>query len=677
MAEALLADLNDAQREAVTSDAAPLCILAGAGSGKTRVLTRRVAYRSSIGAIEPGHVLALTFTRKAAGELRSRLAKLGVRDQVVAGTFHAIAYAQLRRRWADTGTRPPALLERKVSLLVGLLPPSARRRHGARCEAVSPGDVAAEIEWAKARGVGPGHYAEQAEAHGRRPPLPPAVIGDIYAAYEKEKRRRGMVDFDDLLLLCRAAFDVDTEFAAAQRWRFRHLFVDEFQDVNPAQYALLEAWVGSGTDLCVVGDTNQAIYSWNGADARYLDGFRGRFPTAGIVRLSDNYRSTPQVLAVANAVLGGGLRRSPPLRPTCDEGPLPTVRSYPTDTAEAKQVARAIRGDHGPGRRWSRAAVLARTHAQLVLFEEALRALDVPCRVRGGGRFLDQPEVKAAIADLRRRQPPTMAHSIADLREAIDSSPDDAGAPGAQERKGHLEALLRLAQEYIDGDRDGSLDGFLAWLTATVRSDDADAGDAVELATFHAAKGLEWPIVFVVGLERGLMPIAHADTPAAVAEERRLLYVAVTRAREELHCSWAERRTFGARTQGRSPSSYLADIEATIEALASSESGVDWRAALVEQRRKIAERRPKTRRAALGVGSNADPVILEALRSWRSTTAKASGVPAFVICHDSTLAAVAEARPRDRKALLAVPGMGPVKVERYGDDLLALVAEAS
>jgi DNA helicase-2/ATP-dependent DNA helicase PcrA len=677
-ADALLADLNDAQREAVTSEAAPLCILAGAGSGKTRVLTRRIAYRSATGALDPRHVLALTFTRKAAGELRSRLGKLGVRDHVVAGTFHAVAYAQLRRRWADNGTRPPALLERKVSLLVGLLPSSVRRRgRGPAGDTVSPADIAGEIEWAKARRVGPGHYAQQAEAHGRRPPLPPGVIGDIYAAYEKEKRRRGMVDFDDLLLLCRAALDSDPEFAAAQRWQFRHLFVDEFQDVNPAQYALLEAWVGGGTDFCVVGDPNQAIYAWNGADSRYLDGFRELHPGAGLVRLTDNYRSTPQVLAIANAVLGGGLRRSPPLRATCDDGDIPTVRGYPTDTAEAKQVAKAIRGDHGPGRRWSRNAVLARTHAQLVLFEEALRAIDVPCRVRGGGRFLDQPEVRAVIKDLKSAPVQTMAHVIADLREAIDGTPDDANAPAVQERKGHLEALLRLADEYVALDREGALEGFLAWLTATVRSDDAETGDAVELATFHAAKGLEWPVVFVVGLERGLIPIAHADTPAAVAEERRLLYVAVTRAREALHCSWAERRTFGTRTLARSASPYLADVEATIEALGRGESGIDWKAALAQQRTKIAEKRPKGRRPLLGEGSNADPQILEALRSWRATTAKASGVPAFVICHDSTLTAVAEARPQDRRALLAVPGMGPVKVDRYGEELLALVAHAS
>src|SRR5207248_5454469 len=265
---------------------------------------------------------------------------------------------------------------------------------------------------------------------------------------------------------------------------------------------------------------------------------------------------------------------------------------------------------------------LARTHAQLVLFEEALRAIDVPCRVRGGGRFLDQPEVRAVIKDLQRAPVQTMAHVVADLRETIDATPDDADAPAVQERKGHLEALLRLADEYVTLDGEGSLDGFLAWLTATVRSDDAEAGDAVELATFHAAKGLEWPVVFVVGLERGLIPIAHADTPAAVAEERRLLYVAVTRAREDLHCSWAERRTFGTRTLGRSASTYLADIEATIEALGRGESGIDWKAALAQQRQKITEKRPKGRRPLLGEGSDADPEILEALRSWRSTTAK-------------------------------------------------------
>src|SRR5438309_571407 len=298
VSDELLHGLNEAQRRAVTTDAAPLCILAGAGSGKTRVLTRRIAWRVAQGRADPRHVLALTFTRKAAGELSSRLSALGVRDQVAAGTFHAIAYAQLRRRWADRGERPPALVDRKVRLLAPLL---ASHRGGG----VQPADVANEIEWAKARFVGPAHYEVEAAAAGRKPVLTLAVMASLYERYEEEKRRRALVDFDDLLLLCARALQTDDAFVTSQRWRFRHLFVDEFQDVNPVQFRLLEGWQGDRHDLCVVGDPNQAIFGWNGADARYLTDFGDRFTGAEVVRLDDNYRSSPQILAVADAVLSG------------------------------------------------------------------------------------------------------------------------------------------------------------------------------------------------------------------------------------------------------------------------------------------------------------------------------------------------------------------------------------
>src|SRR5438445_4235864 len=263
--ERLFDGLNPSQREAGATDAEPLCILAGAGSGRTRVLTRRIAYRVAEGTADARHVVALTFTRKAAGELSGRLAALGVRDDVVAGTFHAIAYAQLRRRWADRGERPPALLDRKLRLLGPLLP---RRRPAA----VQAADLAAEIEWAQARLIGPRDYEPAAELAGRRPPIPGSAMADLYERYGAEKRRRGLVDFDDLLLRCADALATDAEFAAAQRWRFRHLFVDEFQDVNPAQHQLLAGWLGNRADLCVVGDPDQAIYAWNGADAGYLTG---------------------------------------------------------------------------------------------------------------------------------------------------------------------------------------------------------------------------------------------------------------------------------------------------------------------------------------------------------------------------------------------------------------------
>jgi ATP-dependent DNA helicase UvrD/PcrA len=664
VADGLLDGLNQAQRRAVTSPVTPLCILAGAGSGKTRVLTRRIAWRVADGSADARHVLALTFTRKAAGELSSRLTALGVREQVAAGTFHAIAYAQLRRRWADRGERPPALLDRKVRLLAPLL-------SGHRRAAVQPADVAAEIEWAKARGVSPAQYETEAHAAGRQPALTLSVLASLYERYEEEKRRKGLVDFEDLLLLCARALETDDGFGDAQRWRFRHLFVDEFQDVNPVQFRLLEGWRGDRADLCVVGDPNQAIFGWNGADATYLTAFAERFAGAEVVRLDDNYRSSPQILAVADAVLAGASDRSRPLRPNRPDASVPTVRSWATDRDEARAVARAMRRRQGPSLPWSAMAVLARTNAQLVLFEEALTAAGIPHRVRGEGAFLSQPEVREALNGLRTRPlDSALAPVIVDLEEIA--------AEGEGDRRQRLEGLVRLAREHVSIDQAASIESFFAWLRATVGGDEpARGGDVVELATFHAAKGLEWPLVFVVGLERGLVPIAQADTPQARAEERRLLYVAVTRAQRELHCSWAERRTFGSRSLTRTPSAYLPAIEAAVKAGDEGTPG-DWRRFLDDGRAKLraaaGTKRPGT---LLPLLEGADPMLFEALKTWRASTARASGVPAYVIFHDTTLAALAQAKPSDRTGLLAVPGLGPVKAERYGEAVLAVLSGAA
>ena len=659
----LVADLNPAQHEAVTTDAGPLCILAGAGSGKTRVLTRRIAHRVHTGTADAPHVLALTFTRKAAGELQARLRSLDVRDSLVAGTFHAVAYAQLRRRWADRGERAPALLDRKVRVLAEIV---------GKPDVGSPtfqlADVAAEIEWAKARLVPASQYVVEAERTGRTPPVAPVLIASWYEQYEARKRRKGLVDFDDLLGLCARALETDDEFAASQRWRFRHLFVDEFQDVNPVQFRLLKGWLGDRTDLCVVGDANQAIYSWNGADPRLLTNFGRLFPTSVTIRLDDNYRSTPQVLTVADAVLAGGRGpASPALRPHRPDGPLPTVRSYPTEAAEAHGIAAGIRRHHGPSRPWSRAAVLVRTNAQAVELEKAFRAAQIPFRVRGGGGLLRQPEVKAALADLAA-SPARVPFSarVSELELAVRA---EAG-PGSDDRRANLEALVRLAREYELLDTGASLPGFSAWLAATVQGDEPEeGGDAVDVVTFHRAKGLEWPVVFVAGVERGLVPIGRAETPEAEGEERRLLYVALTRAHEELHVSWAERRTFGDRAVARQPSPWLSTIEAAVRSLAAEGPGGDWRRHLDGERTKL-----RSLDGGAG-GPRPDPEVLAALRSWRARAAKAAAVPPFVIFHDTTLAALAERRPGNREELLQVPGLGPVKADRYAHDLLALVAE--
>jgi DNA helicase-2/ATP-dependent DNA helicase PcrA len=658
----LLEGLTPAQAEAVASEAAPLRVLAGPGSGKTRVLTRRIAYRIASGSADAGHVLALTFTRKAAGELRSRLGRLGVRGTVVAGTFHAVAYATLRRDEADAGRPPPALLPRKSGLLARLL-----ERRGLAGD-VRPGEVAVEVEWAKARLVGPEAYVEAAAAAGRRPQVDVGEVAAVYRAYEDEKRRRGQVDFDDLLLRCARRLEADPEAAARQRWRFRHLFVDEFQDVNPLQARLLEAWRGDRADLCVVGDPDQAIYAWNGADAGLLVHFPHRFPDGHTVVLADNFRSTPEVLAVAGAVLGPRAAGAGPLRPARAGGALPTVRRFADDGAEARGIARAVQRRHRDGLAWSSMAVLVRTHAQSVALEEALAAAGVPHRVRSGPPFLRQPAVVAALDELARH-PGRLGPRLVDLEEEAA----DAGEAGAL-----LAELVRLGREYEALDPAAGTEGFLDWLATALRADDGpSAAGVVEVATFHAAKGLEWPVVFVAGLERGLVPIGHARPGPATDEEQRLLYVALTRAEEELHCSWAAERHFGGRAVEREPSPWLADVEDAIAALEAAAEGTDWRDALAEGRRRLrAAEETATASRPRRPGSDADPRVVAALEAWRTAAARAAGVPRHLVLHDATLAAVAEARPRDHQALLALPGVGPVKADRYGDDLLSVVDQA-
>lgn len=722
----LLEGLDEAQRHAVTVEAAPLCVLAGAGSGKTRVLSRRIAWRVATGSASGPHVLALTFTRKAAGELRERLVSLGVREQVAAGTFHALAYAQLRRWWADRRRAAPTLLDRKATLLHRLLASSPQYTWGGSgrvdptkkgppgAEASTVGALAAEIEWAKARLVGPADYADAAVGAGRRPPLAPSVVGELYARYEAEKHRRGLVDLDDLLVVLGRALQTDEELAAAQRWRWRHLFVDEFQDVNPAQWRLLSAWLGDHADLCVVGDPNQAIYGWNGADPALLATFHRRWPRATVVQLDANYRSSPQVLSVARAVLahddgrppggaagsdrGPGARPLPGpalLSPKRPDGPIPDVISYENDRAEAAGIARRLRQAHPPGSPWSRLAVLARTNAQLVLMEEALVSAGIPCRVAAGASFLRRPEVQEVLAQLQR--PPrwhTLDTAIRDLELATATRGDDLDED-ATERVLALGTLARLAREYQALEPGASVTSFGRWLSATLPGEQLEAAsaDAVELTTFHRAKGLEWPVVFVAGLEEGLVPIVRAVTEEAEAEERRLLYVALTRAQAELHVSWARRRTLGQRTLARSPSPYLEGIQAAIRAMAGHRLADPGGLIEKERRRLVAMTTPVEghRRTPGGAGStcrdrsgrlrpadrlarSAEPRLLEALRVWRAGSARAAGVPAHVVLHDATLAAVAASVPTNLEELIRLPGLGPVKASRYGADLLELTA---
>jgi DNA helicase-2/ATP-dependent DNA helicase PcrA len=680
----LLDGLNHAQVQAVTASGGPVVVLAGAGSGKTRVLTRRIAWRVLRGETDPERVLTLTFTRKAAAELRERQLALGLRDRVPAGTFHSTALAQLRQRWNERGIAPPKLLDRKVRFVGQLLGGSARRRESGRFEAT---DVAAEIDWARARMVEPDGYGAAARAAGREPPIPADDLAEVMVRYQQEKRRKRLVDFDDLLHLALRDLRADPDYAAAVRWRHRHLYVDEFQDVNPLQHALLGEWLGDRDDLFVVGDPNQAIYGWNGADPDLLVSMAVDGANT-VVRLDDNYRSTPQILALAAAALGpasdpaapptpagggSGSGRPRPMRAHRAAGSLPTLSAHPDDRAEAAAVAGAVRRHKTADRPWADQAILVRTNAQLVLIEEALHQAGIPSRVRSGPGPLGSPEVKTELRNLGR-DGIDLVECLEELDERVSALSSGAG-PGptgpAAERAANLTALSALIHEYVVTEERPTGPGLVAWL-ATLQhgaSEGADHADAVDLSTFHGAKGLEWPVVHVAGLEVGFVPIAYATTDAQLAEERRLLYVALTRAEEQLHLSWAAERTFGVSTVGRDPSPYLARLGRALDGLRGSERGpVDWRAGLELTRSRIPEPGPSV--------APGDAELLEALRRWRAGKARAAGVAPHVIVDDRTLRLVSEQRPTSRAQLAALPGIRPTRLARLGDDLLAVVARA-
>ncbi|MCB0997476.1 MAG: ATP-dependent DNA helicase UvrD2 [Acidimicrobiales bacterium] len=629
----LLDGLTPAQRVAVVAPDPSLAILAGAGTGKTRVLTRRIAHRSVTGDLDPRRVLALTFTRKAAQELQDRLRRLGLRDHAAAGTFHAVAFAQLRSRWAERGVRPPVLLDRPGGLLARVAP-----------RALSPEErsaVVAEVAWARARTIVAEQYPRAAARARRSPPLDPAQMAQLLTDFQTEKRRRRVVDFDDLLELAARDLRDDEAYAEARRWRFRHVFVDEFQDINALQFELLRAWIGPDPDLCVVGDTRQAIYAWNGADPSLLDRIDVLLPGTRVLELQDNFRSTPQILAAAHAVSGKaeGLVAHRP------DGPAPTVSEHSDEHAEAAAVARRIRDRHTPGTPWSRQAVLVRTNAQLSLIAAELERCGIPHRLRGAQALARSAVVVAWLDDFARSSAP-IASVVADLRAAYANEPSD-----------ELGALVSLAEssEALDPTSDAAV--FAAWAGATLRGESIGWGaDAVDLCTFHAAKGLEWPIVHLAGVEDGYVPLLRGGRPGVDDEERRLFYVAVTRAEHELHVTWARERRLGQRVVRRAPSPWLEHLDG-IEPPATSPG------------RLRLDRSSRPRR------STSDPVV-QALHDWRAAAARRAGVLPGAVLSDRSLSAIAECRPGTVDELAELPGIGAVKAARFGAELVALVSGA-
>jgi DNA helicase-2/ATP-dependent DNA helicase PcrA len=526
--------LTMAQREAIESEDPLLCVVAGAGAGKTRVLTLRVARRVRDGSIDADRTLVTTFSRKAADELRARLWSLGV-SGVRAGTFHRTALGLLREQRELRGRPAPQLLPDRRRLLADVTTGDPRRTRA----------LDGEIGWAKARLVPPDQYEGEARRHRRRSGVSHDQVADAYARYEAERARRRLLDFDDLIVACADALAGDSEFADSIRWRSRHLFVDEMQDVNPAQFRLLTALLSDDPDLFVVGDPNQSVYGFNGADPTLLNRLPEILRGTKIIRLDENHRCTPQVVAVATEVLRdvGGAAGSEvvPPRTTRVDGPVPRVVSHATDVDEAAWAAHQAKLSRTPGRRWSSIAVLTRTNAQLTKVLAAMEAAGVPAAIAG--------------ADLG---------PASDLRGA--SRRGAAGGPAFVGRGVDPE-----------GDEDAV---------------DAVPRDHVVLSTFHRAKGLQWQTVFVLGLSGGLMPLASAQMPSAIEEERRLLYVALTRSEDELWCSWFERSGNERGEVERGPSPWLAPIERAIEELdkeAAPVAASEVSSRVAELRRRLAE----------------------------------------------------------------------------------------
>ena len=556
-ADAVLAALDPEQREVALAARGPVCVLAGAGTGKTRAVAHRIAYAVATGAVDPARVLAVAFTTRAAGELRGRLRLLGSQalpgggmERVQARTFHSAALRQLTHFWPLTvGGPPPRVLDSKASLVA-----EAARRVRVQLGPPDLRDAAGEIEWAKVTGVRPEDYGAESAKAGRTPPVGPPELSRLYAAYQELLRERHLVDFESVLELTAAILAEHPGAAASVRDRYGYFVVDEYQDVNPLQKLLLDAWLGDRDDLCVVGDPRQTIFSFTGATPSYLTGFAAEFPAATVIRLVRNYRSTPQVLAVANR-LGGRLRRQAgaPLVAQRPAGPKPAFTEYADDEQEAAAVARRAAALIRSGTAARDMAVLVRTNAQTPAFEQALGQAGVPFVLRGAERFFDRAEVRQGVGLLRAASRTVSAAEdpAGQVRAVLSgiglTAQPPSGRGQARERWESLQALAQLAGDFFAMSPGASLADLAAELAARSAIGHAPVMDGVTLASLHAAKGLEWEVVFLAGLSDGTLPIVYAQSGDAIEEERRLLYVGVTRARDRLFLSWALARSAGAR----------------------------------------------------------------------------------------------------------------------------------
>ncbi len=657
--EELLNALDPDQRAVATQVAGPLAVLAGAGTGKTRAITYRIAYGAAVGAFDPSNVLAVTFTQRAAFEMRHRLAQLGV-PKAQARTFHSAALRQLRHFWPTVVGGPlPDVIPHKASLVA-----ASAARLGITIDRTNVRDIAAEVEWAKVSMVDAAHYASRVARLRRDVPagLDAGDMARLLDVYEDAKNERGVIDFEDILIYLCGMLQERADVASIVRKQYRSFVVDEFQDVNLLQARLLDLWLGGRHDVCVVGDVAQTIYSFTGASPDYLTGFGRKHPGARIVELTRDYRSTPQIVSLANDVLAHSSQREGTVRLSSqrDGGAQVTYRTYDDDRAEAEGVAASIADLIDAGMAPHSIAVLMRTNGQSQAFEEALGARGIPVAVAGGKPFFARDDVRTAISRLRAAAAAatdtgSVGEIVRDVLSGVGWAPEAPSGQAGSERWSNMNAIVGWA----DDSQAQTLPAFVAELDERVAYQVEPDKAGVELATIHAAKGLEWDAVFLVGVAEGLLPISYAKTAAAREEERRLLYVAITRARDLLTLSWARSR--GADGRGKRKRSRLLD-------------GIWPEEARVGAPKKRA--RASTRALNQAFEEEASPQAIELfgrLKAWRLEVSRQAGVPPFAVFTDQTLRDIAQAMPKNTTQLRVIRGIGDVKVQRFAAPVLALV----
>lgn len=704
--------LDPEQLRAATAPRGPVSIIAGAGTGKTRTITHRIAHLVSGGFVNPDHVLAVTFTNRAAAELRERLTMMGV-ARVQARTFHAAAMQQLRYFWPKVmGDTPWELLDSKFPLVARVT-----RAVGLEPDRTLLADLLGEIEWAKASLIAPTAYPAHIGPDRRDCPVDPEKFVKIFEGYEQAKASpdRVLLDFDDLLQSMAGLLESEVGIADEFRERYRTFVVDEYQDVTPLQQRLLDAWLGDRDDLTVVGDANQTIYSFNGATPDHLLRFSTRFPSSTTVRLHRDYRSTPQVVDLANRVIGQAKGRAAGTRLTLEgqrpDGPDPEFSEFPDETVEAAEVARRIGDLLAHGVPAAEIAVLYRINAQSAAFEYALDQAGIAYQVKGGDGFFQRAEIRQAVQALGQaaRQVQARARSAGSAGEDAAPRVDEpqgnlvdqvravllpvgltpSEPDGAQERQRwqSLNALADLADELSATSPGLDLPALMGLLKERAQAKNPPRLQGVTLASIHAAKGLEWDAVFLVGLVDGTLPIRHALKGAhaedAVEEERRLLYVGVTRAREHLHLSWSQARQPGGKATRRR-TRFLDGMVPWEKERAAAQAAQSAGQKKSGQKSKPSDscttcgtRLTTPEQRILGLceahAGDVDQVLVAELRSWRSATARARDVPAYVVMSDATLRAVCHRAPTTPQELVQVPGIGPMKVEQFGEDVLGII----